>query len=491
MSASVLHQSVRMSTSTRRPHIATATGRDEPLQFVRDPLRILLFLLTVLTISQVHQHYPVLMKLRPALLLVIGSATYAYLNPRYLTRVNVFGVWPMRLIAALGLLACCSAVFGISLGRSASFILNVYLKVLVYAVLLAVCVRTARDLFTFVWGYVLGCGILAFFSLFVFGIKRTGTADFARLDHLYMYDANDLGVIMMIGLALTLLLLATSRGALRRTLLLAIALGISATIARSGSRGGFVGFATVGLAAMVLVNSVSIPRRVSIIALSLFALTLGAPAGYWKQMGTVLQPKEDYNYSTIDGRKALAARGMGYMMKYPAFGLGINNFQRAECTISPKLVNLSRTGPIRCTAPHNSYVQAGSELGVPGLVLWVGLVAGLIISPLALRRRLPRAWRNGTETDRFLFAATGFFPLAMVGFSVTSFFVSFAWLEPLYIMAAFTTGLFMVIRERRHHVASQPPMRTQTVVSRGRPGWRVRQSLLRLAGSPTTAMRTR
>lgn len=467
------------------------TNQAERLSFVRDPMRVLLFLLTVLTVSQVHQHYPILMKLRPALLLFLASTGYAYLNPRYLTKANVFEQWPMRIVAVLAVLGCASAVFGISLGRSATFILDVYIKVLVYAVLLAVCVRDAKDLFTLVWGYVVGCGILAFFSLFVFGIKRTGNAEFARLDHLYMYDANDIGVILSIGLALTLFLLASSPKLSRRLSLVAIALGISATIARSGSRGGFIGLAVLGVAAMLLVNSVSASRKLIIVAAAFIALTLGAPPGYWKQMGTVMQPKEDYNYSTLDGRKALAERGMGYMMKYPLFGLGMNNFARAECTISPKLVTLSRTGPIRCTPPHNSYVQAGAELGIPGLVLWVSLVVALIVAPLRMRGRLPRHWRRGTQTERFLYNGTTFFPLAMIGFAVTSFFVTFAWLEPLYIMTAFTTGLFILARER---MKSGPPLPVRATaaarhapIPRGVAGWRVLQSARRFAAPQTAA----
>jgi O-antigen ligase len=446
---------------------------------VCDPLRVLLFVLTIVTVSRVHQHYPLLLKLRPALLLVIAATGYAYLNPRYLTRANVLALWPMRLVAVLGVLACCSAVFGISLGRTASFILDTYVKVLAYAFLLAVSIRHVRDLFTFVWAYVISCGILAFFSLFVFGIARSSNSDFARLSNLYMYDANDIGVIMMIGLPLTLLLLASVRGSRRgRGLLLLILLGISATIARSGSRGGFLGFIAVGAAALILVNSVSVTRRIGIMVAVVVALVLGAAPGYWKQMGTVLQPKQDYNYSTLYGRKALAERGIGYMIKYPLFGLGMNNFSRAECTISPQLDTLSRSGPIRCRAPHNSYVEAGAELGVPGLLIWVSLVVGVIVTLLRFRGRLPRSWRRGTEAERFMYGATSFFPLAMIGFAVTAFFVSFAWLDPLYIIAAFTTGLYVAVRE---YTQQEAGTRTSTVPSvrrleRGAPGWRVAQS---------------
>lgn len=453
---------------------------DEALQIVRDPLRILLFVLTVLTVSRLHQHYPILTKVRPALLLVIGATGYAYLNPRFLTRENVLEFWPMRLLALLGVLACCSAVFGMSLGSTATFILSDYVKTLVYAFLLAVSIRNVRDLFTLVWAYVIGCGILAFFSLFVFGITRATGSDFARLSNLYTYDSNDLGVMMMMGLALTLLLLVVSRG-VKRGLLLLNLVAIVATVARSGSRGGFLGFVAVGVAALILANGLSVSRRLLMLFAAPVALALGAPAGYWKQMGTVLQPKEDYNYSAIDGRKAVAERGLGYMKQYPIFGVGMNNFPRAECTISPKLQTLHRTGPIRCTPPHNSYIQAGAELGVPGLIAWVSLLMGVIVALLGLRRRLPRTWRRGTDTERFIYGATTYFPLAMIGFAVTSFFVSFAWMEPLYTMAAFTTGLYISLRAyMRQGTTNQP--RTVTSFSpapRGGFGWRVARSALR------------
>ena len=73
-----------------------------------------MFVLTILNVSRVHQHYPVLGKFRPALLLVVASVGYAYLNPKFLTRANVLKLWPMRVIAILAVLSCCSAAFGIS-----------------------------------------------------------------------------------------------------------------------------------------------------------------------------------------------------------------------------------------------------------------------------------------------------------------------------------------------------------------------------------------
>lgn len=477
---STLGPGARRSARASRAASASYAAVQGRLRIVRDPLRIALFVLTILTISRVHEHYPLLEKFRPALLLVIASIGYAYLNPRYLTRTNVLRLWPMRLVAALGVLACCSAAFGISLGGSASFILGSYAKTLTYAFLIAVSIRHVRDLFTFVWAYVISCGILSFFSLFVFGIARGSGSYVTRLNNLYTFDSNDLGVVMMVGFPLTLLLLSVERGT-KRWFLLLILIGISATMARSGSRGGFLGFVAVGAAALILVNGVSAARRLLVFVTAVITLAIGAPPGYWKQMNTILAPKEDYNYTAIDGRKAVMERGIGYMNQYPAFGLGIDNFARAECTISPKIASLRINGPMKCTAPHNSYVEAGAELGVPGFLILVSLVIGGIFSPLRLRRRLPKSWRRGTESERFIYSATSFFAVAMVGFAVTSFFVSFAWMDPVYLMAALLTGLYVAARVQIEGEASSGSgANAQIAPSNWGAGWRVQRSARRV-----------
>ena len=455
------------------------------LTMMRDPMRLLLFLLMIVTISRVHLHYPILAVFRPALLLSLGAVGYAFLNPRSLTRSNVLDLWPMRMVALLFVLACCSAPFGISLGNSGIFILDSYIKTIVFAFLLAVTVRNARDLYTYVWAFVVSCGILAYFAVFVFGLETGGSLT-ARLGELYTYDSNDLGVLLMIGLPLTLLLLFVDHG-IKRWLLLLNLVGISAAMARSGSRGGLLGLIAVGIATLFLVNGVSVARRWFMLLVAVSVLALAAPPGYWQQMGTILNPEKDYNLTSFDGRTALIKRGFGYMTKYPVFGIGIWNFAKAECTISPKVMWRPRNEALRCIAPHNSFVQAGTELGVPGLISWVSLLFGLIIAPIRLRRRMPRQWLKGTSAERFLYACASFFPVAMCGFAVTSFFVTFAFADPIYLMAALMAGLYTVTRI---HLRAWDPttvggIPVPTPRSRFASGWRVKASAQRLLATGT------
>jgi len=109
------------------------------------------------------------------------------------------------------------------------------------------------------------------------------------------------------------------------------------------------------------------------------------------------------------------------------------------------------------TAAHNSFVQVGAELGVFGLILWSSLSIGGIFGLLSLRRRLPRSWATGTSEERFIYTATMYMPIAYIGFIVTCFFVSFAFMDPIYILTAFTTGLY-ACAERRLTPPTAPPV---------------------------------
>jgi O-antigen ligase len=165
-------------------------------------------------------------------------------------------------------------------------------------------------------------------------------------------------------------------------------------------------------------------------------------------MKTMLSPTQDYNWTDEEGRKEIWTRGIGYMLQYPVAGVGINNFERAECMISPKARNhIAGTG-IRCTPPHNSYVQMGAELGLPGLVLWLVLVFGGIRKMNQLARRVPRHWEYGDREARFLFHAPRHLAICMTGFGVTSFFLSHAYVDPVYLLTALMAGAYTATVDR-------------------------------------------
>ncbi len=409
-----------------------------------DPLRIALFLLMVVTISRIHQHLGLLGAVRPALILAGVAFVYALVKPSAVAGIRWLRHWPARVIVALGVLACLSGPFGISLGNSAKYIIENYSKTLIFAVLLMVAIRDARDLRTLVWGYVVGTAVLVWMSVFVFEMS-SGALGPMRLNNLQTWDANDLGLILLIGLALTMLTFQTSTGGWK-WLSGALLGAIGVSLARSGSRGAFLGFMAVGLMFVLSEKSLSWIKRVTMIGITGAALLVAAPPGYWSQMNTLADVTEDYNWDSWGGRRKTALRGLGYMLDRPLFGIGINNFGRAEGTISDRAQDAQPDDPwVPWRAAHNSYVQIGAELGLPGMILWTWLVVGCVIGTHRFRRRLPSTWRRGDPDERFLYAASYYLPLAMVGFGVSAAFLSFAYLDPVYILAAFTVGLYVSV----------------------------------------------
>jgi len=446
--------------------VATASALPaKGVKLTRDPLRMGLLVLTVFTVSQVHQNFPILASLRPALVLVVLSTMFAVIKPKSLVRGSILRTWPAKLVLALAVLACLSVPFGLSMGRSAMYIITDYSKVLVLGFLLVAAIRGVSDLATIVWGYVIGCGALAWLSLFVFKLSLSFDSYAYRLNDLYGFDANDVGCVMLIGLAFALLLVQASKG-YARIVAGVILVAIGATIAKTGSRGAFVALLAVGVYLLIALKTISPIKRIAFVIVVGAALMFAAPPGYWEQMRTLVHPTQDYNWSDPNGRRAVAERGLGYMLQRPVFGVGIANFQLAEGTISDK-ARLAPAGVgIRWAAAHNSYVQIGAELGVPGLSLWLALIFGGIWAMMRLRARLPKHWARGDPEQRFLHLMTLYLPVALLGFAVTSFFVSFAYLDPIYIVAALMAGLYVSV-EAKLRATPQPLMVVAPAEARG------------------------
>ena len=433
-----------------------------------DLLRLCIFLVIALSIGRMHQHYAFLAPFRPALTLVILATAMAIAQPRSLNQMALFTTWHARMVAAIGVMALISAPLGISLGGSAVFIISDYSKTLVLCFLLIAATRHARDLRVFCWAFVVGCAFLVYLALFHFTLRSTA-GGIQRLAGMYMYDANDINSILVIGLGL-LALFAQAYTGKWRYVAIVLMLGTGAAVARSGSRAGFLGLLVVGAALLVTMNQVPVFKRVAFVGFIGLGLALFAPPGYWNQMKTMLSPKEDYNWTEVDGRKQIWQRGMGYMMSYPIAGLGINNFERAECTISTKAQQHVEGTGLRCAAPHNTYLQAGAELGIPGLTLWLLMIVGSILKMRALAKRLPRHWERGDLEARFLFHAPRCLAICMAAFAVTSAFVSHAYIDPVYLLLGLMAGTHVAAADRMRRELSGPLPAAPVRATRGERG---------------------
>jgi hypothetical protein len=459
---------------------------DQPFRAARDPFRVALFALTVLTVSRIHEQYKWMSVMRPALIATAAAAIYAYLRPDIVARRPLLHTWAAKTVFAFAIWALLSMFFGISFGNSAMFILNVYVKTLVFTFLIIASIRSTRDLATLTWAYVIATALLCYTTLFVFQLHHYA-AGYDRLANADTYDANDLGLVLVTGLPITLLAFSTSK--LKGKLFCAVVLcGIGAGIAKTGSRGAFVGMLAAGVGLLLFLDRVPVFQRVAFIIVTVLGLSLFAPPGYWQQMQTIGNPQADYNWNTANGRRQVAIRGVGYMLGNPIFGVGIHNFSKAECTISEKALNYEVGTGIRCTPPHNAYIEAGAELGLPGGALWLFIIPGGVIHLMLLRLRLPRSWPRGDPEQRFLYYAVVYFAVTLLGYAFGSFFLSFAWTDISYYLMAMMAGIWICVEDRLARDRGMIGAPQATVAAAPRSGWRAAASEAatrrRVAGGP-------
>lgn len=415
-----------------------------------DAVRICIFGLMMVNISAIQMYMGPVRLLRPGMTFLALAFLLAVSKPTLVAWKNMTASYPSKWIMVFFGLACGSALFGLSLGGSASYILNVYSRNLLFFFLIVIAIRNVHDLALLMWSFVVSVGALVVLAQTVLNLEVTREG-LGRLEGGEgMFDANDLGMILVMALPLALLFFFNGKPR-TRMLSLGTMIGIPVTIALTGSRGALIGLVVVGLTILVTLRRIAVVKRVSILAVVAAGLFFAAPEGYWKQMSTLLNLKEDYNYSVDYGRKGIAKRGLGYMLGRPLFGVGVANFPRAEGTISPiASARLSEGLSVEWIAPHNTYVNVGAEMGIPALIIWLSLLLGGTVGLWRLRRRLPPSWEHESAERKFLRDACLFLPISFLGFAVTSLFLSHAYTIVPYIIFAYLGGLHLLVHNELH-----------------------------------------
>jgi probable O-glycosylation ligase (exosortase A-associated) len=379
-------------------------------------------------VGRVHQVFPVLEALRPAI--VTGAvALVLFLVDRRMNR-RLTTAWTPATAWLLGVFAWMSlSVPGaLSEGMSVNLVFGTFIKTVLMCLVAAAAIRGRRDVERLVLAYLAGAAIYAaaIISRFELG---SGHDDW-RLGHLYYYDANDFATFAVTAIPFAVYFLHSARRLMARAAALAALAVLTLAFVYSGSRGGFLALAVVGV--YVVLRYRAIPLRWRLMASALVAAVLLATASgqYWEQMGTIVSDA-DYNRTDERGRLQIWTRGIGYMLDNPLFGVGPSNFQRAEGTLSPFAERQQFGVGVRWSAAHNTFVQAGAELGIPGLLLFVAMI-------VAALRMLARAARARSPDTQALAQAL---LASLIGFVVGAFFLSLAYSDMLYTLVALAAGL--------------------------------------------------
>ncbi len=242
----------------------------------------------------------------------------------------------------------------------------------------------------------------------------------------YLYDPNDFGSLLGALLVLGAGLLLRARGKTRLITLASLGAMAVAMLA-TGSRGVLVGF---GIGVIVLTMGYRGRRLAMILAVLVVGGTVATTQVDQEtrdRLLSVFALENDYNFTESTGRMAIWTRGLGYIKQRPLFGAGAGGFPMAD---GHHFEMLGQPG--KWQAAHNTYVQAGVEIGIPGLIIllalyWVGA------------KRAARYWRPRS----YLKPYDGHMPEllgAFVAYAVSAFFLSHAYM----VIQFFVIGVILV-----------------------------------------------
>ena len=370
-------------------------------------------------VTRAHEVVPFLSAVRPAKISLLLVLVAVAMNPRQLAWGEITKSPVTKFMLVTGILAVLSVPGAIWPGGSAKFIPTVYLQTFLVFLLVAGGFIHRSTLWlglkVFAFG-ALGAAVMSF-------IVPPGRA--GRFGIGTTYDPNDTAAFLVISLPF-FFLLATEGGRLRKIALASVPI-VLAAIMKTGSRGGIIALA-VTVAALLFYSP---PRRrsvyIGLVAICGLVFSATMTDELRDRFSNVFD-QSDYNFTDRDGRKAVMLRGIGYMMDNPGLGVGISGFPYAEGA-----TKRNEGMGVRFTNAHNAYVQIGAELGVGGLVCFLGAITFCFVGCARVRKRLLATRSEAPDVKREIGVATAAI-CGMVGVCVAALFLSTAYSPVTYFM---------------------------------------------------------
>lgn len=325
-------------------------------------------------------------------------------------------------VLLLCVLILISIPLGISPGESFYTFLDGFAKV---AIMFIVMVNVTRTRLRLSGMMFLGLAVACMMSISHFEDYWTGNFSVegyrvGKINHGMFTDPDDsaLHLVTMIPLAIALLL--GSRNIFKKILFGVCALLMIGGMVFTFSRGGFL-----GLIAVIAVLGWKFGRRnrlAVMLLLFVFAIAFAAlaPGHYPTRILSIFDHSLD-PVGSADARTALLLRSIYVMLTHPLLGVGLGNFPVVS---------------IQSKVTHNAYTQIGSEVGIPALLVYLGMMIYAI-------RRLARIEREaqGERRDvRFYSLAIGL-QASLVGYMVSSFFLSVAFGWYIYYLVGYAVCL--------------------------------------------------
>lgn len=295
-------------------------------------------------------------------------------------------------------------------------------------------VRTRRDLTLVLGAIVFGAMIAAAFgilqppdpNLIAESSRATGT----------LGDPNELAAFLLVGLTLAAGL-ALGRGR-SRALRLVAAVTVplcAAGIFLSLSRGGLIALGAVLVAGTIFAGR----WRVAITVMLVLVVASGVL--YFTTLAPLPARERVTSANGGTGRSDIWKLGLRMVRAHPVTGVGVGNFPVVSPNYALQPGALERADLIFSSAPkitHNTYLEIASEMGIPGLLLFLGV----LVSCLACALKAARLWARRGQRNLEAIARSVF--LGLLGMLVADFFISEMYSKLLWVVLALCPALLAI-----------------------------------------------
>lgn len=372
----------------------------------------------ITAVGRVQDVFPVLSPLHLALISAGLAIVCVALDPGAMSRLNAaLGVGTSWCVVGILVWAVLGVPTSLWPGGSVGIIRTILVKVVLMYFVVIAAVRHPRDVQRLAGAYV---GSVMLYAVMVL-VRFRGDPGAIRIHGLYDYDSNDFATLIASTVPIALHLVVKKGWRIPRVVGIGGLLSLLLAFIWANSRGGFLALLAAALVILIGYRVVSAPVRIGVAVVAVAGFFLAAGPSFWARMNTITSANQDYNMTSSEGRWQLWERGIGYMEARPILGVGIGGFPSAEGQLSQEARAARAHGRgEKWSEPHNSFVQIGSELGIPGLVLFLALL-------WTAMRGLRRLQDSGLAVALVA---------AVVAFAVGGFFLSLAYKEILYVLTA-------------------------------------------------------
>jgi O-antigen ligase len=400
-----------------------------------------LFLFTVVLYARPAEFYP--SKLTASIALIVALTTMAFFIPTQLSLEGTLTARPaeVNLVLLFCLTGLLSIPFAINPPIAWQELSGAFIRCIVIFIVIVNVVRTKARLkgllflalASSVWLSLEAINDYHQGLMTIEGYRASGRGSGI------FGNTNDMALHLVTVLPIAIALLFGSNGPVRKLLYGACAALMLAGIVLSYSRGAFISLIVIVVFLAMKIG----PRHRLGIVLAVVSLggvvLLMAPEKYGGRLLSIFIPSLDPGGSS-DARRGELLRSLYLAIRHPLLGIGMGNYQ-------PEM-------SYRGLVTHNSYTQVAAEMGIAALACYTMF----IVAPLRKLGQIARETFEVRSNSTYYYLAVGL-QASLLGYLVSSFFLSVAYVWYVYYLVAFAvclrrlyeaeTGRTVVVEKRK------------------------------------------